>query len=157
MNRLSTHTLLVRLTLEQNKTMLQFSEPRAGLLAGERFLTTDPHTNNPMMTTCTQLGSLPLLPILAIGKASGQGRPQWKELSAFHTVMSQTFHPAEEGDFKPIRERSGEMVETAKSWKASAIPAEYKDVKGIEESLTALVDGSTKLDSKIGAGAKDEE
>lgn len=156
MNRLSTHTLLVRLTLEQNKTMLQFSEPRAGLLAGERFLTTDPHTNNPMMTLARNL-ILFLLPILAIGKASGQGRPEWKELSAFHTVMSQTFHPAEEGDFKPIRERSGEMVETAKSWKASAIPAEYKDVKGIEESLTALVDGSTKLDSKIGAGAKDKE
>jgi hypothetical protein len=156
MNRPSTHTLLVRPTLELNETMLQFSEPRAGLLAGERFTSTDPHTNDPIMTLARNL-VLFLLPILAIGKASGQGRPEWKELSAFHTVMSQTFHPAEDGDFKPIRERSGEMVEKAKSWKDSAIPAEYQDVKGIEESLTALVGGSTKLDAKIRSGAKDEE
>lgn len=86
-----------------------------------------------------------------------QNKTEWKELSAFHTVMSQTFHPAEEGDFKPIRERSGEMVEKAKAWKASTIPADYTDVKGIETSLDALVDGSTKLDEKIKAGAKDEE
>lgn len=88
---------------------------------------------------------------------SAQNKTEWKELSAFHTVMSQTFHPAEEGDLKPIRERSGEMVEKAKAWKASAIPADYKDVKDIEESLSALVDGSTKLEAKIKAGAKDEE
>jgi hypothetical protein len=84
-------------------------------------------------------------------------KAEWKELSAFHTVMSQTFHPAEEGDFKPIRERSGEMVEKAKAWKASVIPAGYTEVKGIETSLDALVDGSSKLDAKIKAGAKDEE
>jgi hypothetical protein len=136
--------------------MLQFSEPRAGLLAGERFTSTDPHTNDPIMTLARNL-VLFLLPILAIGKASGQGRPEWKELSAFHTVMSQTFHPAEEGDLHPIRERSVEMVAKAKSWQASAIPADYKDVKGIQENLAALVDGSTKLDAKIKAGAKDEE
>jgi hypothetical protein len=86
-----------------------------------------------------------------------QNKAEWKELSAFHTVMSQTFHPAEEGDFKPIRERSGEMVEKAKAWKAIAIPADYTDVKGIGTSLDALVDGSSKLDAKIKAGAKDEE
>jgi hypothetical protein len=122
--------------------MRRLSEPRAAILAGERFTSNDPHPNDPMMTLARNL-VLFLLPILAIGTASGQGRPEWKELSAFHTVMSQTFHPAEEGDFKPIRERSGEMGEKAKAWKASAIPAEYKDVKGIETSLAALVDGST--------------
>lgn len=89
--------------------------------------------------------------------AIAQSKAEWKELSAFHTVMSQTFHPAEEGDFKPIHERSGEMVEKAKAWKASAIPADYTDVKGIGTSLDALVDGSSKLDAKIKAGAKDEE
>ena len=89
--------------------------------------------------------------------SNAQGKTEWKELSAFHTVMSQTFHPAEEGDFKPIRERSGEMVEKSKAWKASAIPADYSDVKGIGASLDALVDGSSKLDAKIKVGAKDEE
>ncbi len=87
----------------------------------------------------------------------GHGSTQWKEQSAFHTVMSQTFHPAEEGDYKPIRARSGEMVEKAKAWQASTIPSGYKEVKGIKENLAALVDGSSKLDAKIKAGAKDEE
>lgn len=86
-----------------------------------------------------------------------QNKAEWKELSAFHTVMSQTFHPAEEGDLHPIRERSVEMVAKAKSWQASAIPADYKDVKGIQENLAALLKGSTKLDAKIKAGATDAE
>lgn len=105
-----------------------------------------------------------LLPFVAVALMSiasistfAQGKNAWPELSAFHNVMSQTFHTAEEGDLKPIRERSGEMVETAKAWKASVIPADYKNVKGIEESLNALVEGSTSLDAKIKAGAKDEE
>jgi len=93
----------------------------------------------------------------SLAQHHGHGSTQWKEQSAFHTVMSQTFHPAEEGDLHPIRERSVEMVAKAKSWQASAIPADYKDVKGIKENLAALVDGSTKLDAKIKAGAKDEE
>jgi hypothetical protein len=93
----------------------------------------------------------------SLAQHHSHGSTQWKEQSAFHTVMSQTFHPAEEGDLKPIRERSGEMVEKAKAWKASTIPADYTEVKGIETSLDALVDGSSKLDAKIKAGAKDEE
>ncbi|MBL7956852.1 MAG: hypothetical protein JNM49_02735 [Flavobacteriales bacterium] len=93
----------------------------------------------------------------SLAQHHSHGSTQWKEQSAFHTVMSQTFHPAEEGDLHPIRERSVDMVAKAKSWQASAIPAEYKDVKGIQENLAALVDGSTKLDAKIKAGAKDEE
>ncbi|MBP6574899.1 MAG: hypothetical protein KA230_10640 [Flavobacteriales bacterium] len=109
------------------------------------------------MRTTTRTSLVAVLVLFASFTMSAQNKTEWKELSAFHTVMSQTFHPAEEGDLKPIRERSGEMVEKAKAWKASAIPADYKDVKDIEESLSALVDGSTKLEAKIKAGAKDEE
>lgn len=109
------------------------------------------------MRTNTRIPILALLLLFASITAFAQNKTEWKELSAFHGVMSQTFHPAEEGDLKPIRERSGELVEKAKAWKASAIPADYTDVKGIQESLNALVDGSIKLDAKIKAGAKDEE
>lgn len=97
------------------------------------------------------------VPLLLAASAQAQGKAAWKELSSFHTVMSQTFHLAEEGDLKPIRERSAEMAEKARAWKASAIPAEYKDVKGIEQHLNDLVEGSAKLDERIKAGAKDEE
>lgn len=97
-----------------------------------------------------------LLTLLAFNPISAQNLKAWSELSAFHTVMSQTFHPAEEGDLKPIRERSGELVEKAVAWQNSPIPAEFADVKGIEKSLAALVEGSKALDEAIKAGAKDE-
>ena len=84
------------------------------------------------MRTNTRIPILALLLLFASITAFAQNKTEWKELSAFHGVMSQTFHPAEEGDLKPIRERSGELVEKAKAWKASAIPADYTDVKGIE-------------------------
>ncbi|MFN5711321.1 MAG: hypothetical protein ACK46S_04775 [Bacteroidota bacterium] len=89
--------------------------------------------------------------------AFAQNKAEWKELKDFHTVMSQTFHPAEEGNLKPIRERSAEMVKAAEAWKKSAIPADYKNVKDIQETLNKLVDGSKNLDKQIKAKASDEE
>lgn len=89
--------------------------------------------------------------------AIAQNKAEWKELKDFHTVMSQTFHPAEEGNLKPIRERSAEMVKAAEAWKKSAIPADYKNVKDIQETLNKLVDGSKNLDKQIKAKASDEE
>ena len=89
--------------------------------------------------------------------AIAQNKAEWKEMKDFHTVMSQTFHPAEEGNLKPIRERSEEMIKTAEAWKKSMVPAEYKDVKGISETLTKLVDGSKNIDKQVKAKASDEE
>lgn len=109
-----------------------------------------------MRTNLLAFGAVALMSIASISTFA-QGKKAWPELSAFHSVMSQIFHPAEEGDLKPMRERSGELLEKAKAWKASAIPDDYGDVKGIEESLSALVEGSAKLDERIKAGAKDEE
>ena len=86
-----------------------------------------------------------------------QNNTERKEMKDFHTVMSQTFHPAEEGNFKPLRTRSEEMIKTAEAWKKSAIPASYKDVKGIETTLAKLVDGSKNIDKQVKANASDEE
>lgn len=86
-----------------------------------------------------------------------QNKTEWKELQTFHTVMSQTFHPSEEGNLKPLRERSEEMVKAAEAWKKSAIPAEYKDVKGIQETLAKLVEGAKNIDKQVKAKATDEE
>ncbi|HSB10705.1 MAG TPA: hypothetical protein VLM38_14550, partial [Blastocatellia bacterium] len=38
--------------------------------------------------------------------ASGDGGDTWNELSSFHSLMSQTFHPLEEGNLTPIRTRA---------------------------------------------------
>jgi hypothetical protein len=89
--------------------------------------------------------------------AFAQEKAAWKEMKDFHTVMSQTFHPAEGGDFKPLRERSGEMIRTAEAWKQSSIPADYKAIKGIESTLMMLVDGAKNIDKQVKANASDAD
>lgn len=73
---------------------------------------------------------------------------EWPEIKEFHGVMSGTFHPAEEGNLKPIKERIGEMVTKAKALKTSEIPSEFNK-KGLSESLTTLVKQTETLKKKI--------
>ncbi|MHC1776670.1 MAG: hypothetical protein AB9834_14800 [Lentimicrobium sp.] len=87
---------------------------------------------------------------------SAQDKVEWKEMVEFHEVMSQTFHPVEEGNFQPIRERIGEMVERATVWQNASIPADFANVKGIKKNLKQLVKKSSALDAKIKTGCTDE-
>jgi hypothetical protein len=61
----------------------------------------------------------------------------WPELKSFHAVLSQTFHPSEEGNLKPIMERSGELADKAEVLSKSKIPAELntKEIAGTVETL----------------------
>lgn len=97
------------------------------------------------------------LMVFAAGFVSAQDKVEWKEMVEFHKVMSQTFHPAEEGNYQPIRERSGEMVEKAIAWQNATIPSGFTNVKGIKKNLKQLVKKSSVLDKKIKAGSTDEE
>lgn len=80
----------------------------------------------------------------------------WAELKAFHSVMAQTFHPSEEGDLKPIKERSGEMAEKAKLLSASKVPADFNKPE-MKKAIQELVEGTAKLDAMIKNKATDEE
>ena len=80
----------------------------------------------------------------------------WPELKAFHKVMAQTFHPMEEGDYKPIRERSGEMLEKAMALSSSKVPAEFNKPEMLK-AIQELTIGSRKLNAMVEAKAKDEE
>ncbi|MBK9689308.1 MAG: hypothetical protein IPO65_16720 [Saprospiraceae bacterium] len=51
-----------------------------------------------------------------------------------------TFHPAEEGDFKPIRQRSGEMALKAMAIQKGKIPTPFNTPE-INKALTDLVAG----------------
>ena len=73
---------------------------------------------------------------------------QWAALKTFHGVMSQTFHPAEEGKLEPIKTRSGEMVEKANALSKSAIPAEFNTPK-ILDAVKRLQLGSKDLDKLV--------
>lgn len=89
--------------------------------------------------------------------SSSQTKVEWKEKDEFHKVMGQTFHPVEEGNFAPIRERSGEMLEKAVAWQDSQIPAEFAGIASIKENLAKLVAGSESLSAKIKANCTNEE
>ena len=81
---------------------------------------------------------------------------KWAELESFHKVMSQTFHPAEEGNYQPIKERIGEMVEAASKLNTSTIPAELNKPEIIETAKKLETD-SKALEEKIKAGAEDKD
>lgn len=50
---------------------------------------------------------------------------KWPAIKEFHQVMSQTFHPAEEGNLEPIKTRSEELMNKAANVLKSNIPAEF--------------------------------
>jgi hypothetical protein len=89
--------------------------------------------------------------------AFAQPKPMdWAELKEFHGVMSQTFHPAEEGKLDPIKSRSGEMVEKAVAWQKSAPPTEFNKPE-IKKELKDLVKGSKELDKMVKKNASDAD
>ncbi|MGB3616868.1 MAG: hypothetical protein WBA12_02020 [Catalinimonas sp.] len=69
---------------------------------------------------------------------------QWPELDTYHEVMAMTFHPAEEGNLEPIRERSGEMAQKADVLAKTAIPVAY-DTPAIRKAVSELKKDSRKL------------
>ena len=73
---------------------------------------------------------------------------EWQTLKDFHKVMSQTFHPSEDGNLKPIKERSGEMAEKAILLQKSTIPAAFNN-KEVVKAVQKLASDSKKLDKMV--------
>ncbi len=73
----------------------------------------------------------------------------------FHEVMSGTFHPAEEKNFAPLKEKSGMLVERAKAWEKSAVPAGYKP-EITKEVLKRLVKQCKTVDKMVKKGKSDD-
>lgn len=81
--------------------------------------------------------------------AVSQNKPaSWVELKAYHSIMSSTFHPSEEGNLEPIKARSGELAEAAKAWNKSTPPAEFNKPT-VKETLKHLEEESITLDKLI--------
>ena len=80
----------------------------------------------------------------------------WPEIKTFHKVMAQTFHPSEEGNLQPIKERSSEMVEKATALKSSKIPSEFNK-KEVLASINKLVKDSKALDKLVKANGSDDK
>ncbi len=93
----------------------------------------------------------PLLLIVALFltySAAFAQKAGWPEGKTFHHFMSTTFHPAEEGNFKPLREKADSLVWAAEAWKKSPIPADYKE-KETKAALKTLVDQTKELKAMV--------
>ncbi|HKA21790.1 MAG TPA: DUF2911 domain-containing protein [Blastocatellia bacterium] len=85
---------------------------------------------------------------------SAADNEKWNELTAFHAVMSATFHPMEEGNFKPIRSRAAELAAKAKQWSDSTPPALY-DKAEIKTNVAKLAQESQALAALVSKKASD--
>ncbi|MEJ0102886.1 MAG: hypothetical protein WDO19_10150 [Bacteroidota bacterium] len=85
-----------------------------------------------------------------------QQKATWKEMEDFHSVMATTFHPAEEGNLKPIKTRSGEMLDKATAWKNADAPEGYNK-KAVKSNLKKLVKGAKEIDKMVKENAADTE
>lgn len=90
-------------------------------------------------------------------KAVTKGKfDEWPALKDFHKVMSETFHPSEEGNLQPIKTRSGEMVLKADLVSKSIIPAEFNK-KEVVAAIQKLKLDSKKLDKLVKGKKSDKE
>ena len=85
---------------------------------------------------------------------TAQEKSDWKEMSNFHTLMSTSFHPSEEGNLKPVKAKSDSLLMAARLWKASKVPAGYKPIE-TSETLAKLVKQLGELNTAVKAGKND--
>lgn len=54
-----------------------------------------------------------------------QQSAKWKAMDDFHSVMSISFHPADDGNLQPLKEKAGDLLNKAKAWQKSTVPQGY--------------------------------
>jgi len=81
---------------------------------------------------------------------------QWPAIKSFHEVISQTFHPAEEGNLEPVKTRSEELMNKAAYILMADIPEEYR-TKSILDALDKLQLESKLLNQLVVSKASDLE
>lgn len=99
-----------------------------------------------------------LLLIIIIGtfQSISAQKGDWKEMHAFHAIMSKTFHPAENGNLQPTKDSAAVLVQTAKEWKASPIPKGYKKNE-TAQALDELVKQCDAVKAAVEAKKTDDE
>lgn len=83
-------------------------------------------------------------------------RSGWKELDAYHDVMSATWHPAKNNDLKPIRAQADSLSASARRWSESKVPTAC-DTKPIKDAIADVVTGSAKVAQLVAADATDAD
>lgn len=88
--------------------------------------------------------------------AQTQKAAVWPEMKAFHELMSASFHPAEEGNFAPLKENAPKLYRASKVWYASEIPANFK-AEETKAALDKLMKQCNQIWREIENKASDEQ
>lgn len=107
------------------------------------------------MKKAIQLAFAAIFFLSATTTAQTAKKPVWAELKAFHALMSTSFHPAEEGNFAPLKQKADSLFAAAKTWYASPIPDNYKPEE-TKATLKDLVYKTGALKKSVEAKATDE-
>jgi hypothetical protein len=94
-----------------------------------------------------------MLPAISFGQAK---KAVWAEMKTFHSYMSSTFHPAEEGNLAPLKAKADSLFITAKLWQKSEIPATFKPEE-TKAALIKLVNQCAKVKKAVEAKMNDEQ
>ena len=95
--------------------------------------------------------------LLAMTPAFGfaqEKKAVWPEMKNFHSFMSSTFHPAEEGNLQPLKAKAADMLKAAQEWQASKIPSNFI-VDETTVQLQKLVKYCTGINEAVNSGATD--
>lgn len=85
-----------------------------------------------------------------------KGQEKWKEMYDFHSVISDTFHPAEEGNLKPVKDSATALVKRAVAWQTAPVPKGYNKTVAAEQ-LRKLVDATLQLEADVKMNKPDPE
>lgn len=110
---------------------------------------------NYQMNKKIKLLTVALLATVSIAFAQ-KAKSTWTEMKTFHSYMSSTFHPAEEGDFAPLQAKADSLLIAAKLWKASTIPGDFKPVE-TKAALTKLVAKCQAIQKAVAAKQPNEK
>lgn len=101
-----------------------------------------------LLTGCVRLMVVATAWLCATRLAAETKPGSWVELKAYHSVMAATFHPAEDGNLEPVKQRSGELASVSKAWLQSKPPADFNK-PAILEKLKLLQAESAALDTLV--------
>jgi len=80
----------------------------------------------------------------------------WPEMKTFHSFMAATFHPSEDGNLAPLKQKADSLAIVAKMWQVSAIPSNYKPAE-TKSALENLVAKTTEINNAVAANKSDAD
>lgn len=81
---------------------------------------------------------------------------EWPELNAFHIIISQTFHPSEEGNLEPLKAHSSDLKEKAATLSDSKFPSDFNTDK-IKAAVKKLKEETVEMDNMVIQKKSDKE